>query len=126
MSALGSCEVSTGLGANRTVQRLIGLKTPVSFLAIRSAVGRPSIMTRSKNLISREDAFGILRTWHKNRELLLLETFSASDKQRREFFVTTTEIEQGKPAILVITTRPRFEDLQIETLGVKFFSTCYR
>jgi hypothetical protein len=78
-------------------------------------------MTRSKNLISREDAFGILRTWHKNRELPLLETFSAGDKQRREFFVTTTEIEQSKAAILVTATRPRFEDLQIETLGVKLF-----
>jgi hypothetical protein len=77
-------------------------------------------MTRSRKRISKKDAFVILRRWHKNRELLLLETFRAADRRRGSFFVTTTEIDEGKPSILVTETQS-FEGLEIKIEEARFF-----
>lgn len=73
--------------------------------------------------ISSRDGLRLLKKWHSDNSVVLLETFTPSAKQRREFLVTIASILEGNQSTVLearTIDRPRFS-FAIDLTNSDFF-----
>lgn len=73
--------------------------------------------------ISSREGLQLLRKWHSDNSVVLLETFKPSTRQRREFLVTIANIFEGShsTSLEVRTTDLPLEAFAIDLTHSEFF-----
>jgi len=73
------------------------------------------VMAKPRIPISSSEALQLLRKWHKDNSVVLLETFKPSTRQRREFLVTIANMFEGSQST---SLEVRTIDLPLEAYAI--------